>query len=207
NLWQSQSRDSVAPAAATATAPVTEATEPQQTAEPSQVDASLQAAAPLESAAETSAAVEPKPEPQPAQIAVSADLQSAAAPAPAEAEAAAQPQTQVTSDDILERRLALTRQWLSQQPATTVSIQLMGSANDDQLRRQLEALAREMELDNLYVYRTQVNNAPFLTVLYGSYDSRQAAQEAMRQLPAGLRAYRPHLRTVGGILQETMKFQ
>lgn len=207
NLWQSQSRDSAAPTAATATVPVTEATEPQQTAEPSQVDASLQAAAPLESAAETSAAVEPEPEPQPAQIAVSADLQSAAAPAPAEVETAAQPQTQVTSVDILERRLALTRQWLSQQPATTVSIQLMGSANDDQLRRQLEALAREMELDNLYVYRTQVNNAPFLTVLYGSYDSRQAAQEAMRQLPAGLRAYRPHLRTVGGILQETMKFQ
>ena len=167
------------------------------------MDASLQAAAPLESAAETSAAVEPEPEPQPAQIAVSADLQSAAAPA--ETEVAAQ--APVISDDILERRLALTRQWLSQQPATTVSIQLMGSANDDQLRRQLEALAREMELDNLYVYRTQVNNAPFLTVLYGSYDSRQAAQEAMRQLPAGLRAYRPHLRTVGGILQETMKFQ
>ena len=165
----------------------------------------MQAATPLESAAETSAAVEPEPEPQPAQIAVSADLQSAAAPAPAETEVAAQ--APVIRDDILERRLALTRQWLSQQPATTVSIQLMGSANDDQLRRQLEALAREMELDNLYVYRTQVNNAPFLTVLYGSYDSRQAAQEAMRQLPAGLRAYRPHLRTVGGILQETMKFQ
>lgn len=203
NLWQSQSRDSAAPAAATATAPVTEAAEPQKTVEPSQVDASLQAATPLESAAETSAAVEPEPEPQPAQIAVSADLQSAAAPA--ETEVAAQ--APVIRDDILERRLALTQQWLSQQPATTVSIQLMGSANDDQLRRQLEALAREMELDNLYVYRTQVNNAPFLTVLYGSYDSRQAAQEAMRQLPAGLRAYRPHLRTVGGILQETMKFQ
>lgn len=201
NLWQHQSRDSAAPAAATATATVTEAIEPQQTAEPSQVDAPLQAAMLPESAAETSAAVEPEPEPQPAQIAVSADLQSAATLAETGAAVT------VTSDDILERRLALTRQWLNQQPAMTVSIQLMGSANDDQLRRQLEMLAREMELDNLYVYRTQVNNAPFLTVLYGSYDSRQAAQEAMRQLPAGLRSYRPHLRTVGGILQETKQFQ
>lgn len=197
NLWQHQSRDSAAPAAATAT--VTEAIEPQQTAEPSQVDAPLQAAMLPESAAETSAAVEPEPEP--AQIAVSADLQSAATLAETGAAVT------VTSDDILERRLALTGQWLNQQPAMTVSIQLMGSANDDQLRRQLEMLAREMELDNLYVYRTQVNNAPFLTVLYGSYDSRQAAQEAMRQLPAGLRSYRPHLRTVGGILQETKQFQ
>jgi septal ring-binding cell division protein DamX len=83
----------------------------------------------------------------------------------------------------------------------------MGSANDDQLRRQLESLAGQLELDNLYVYRTQVNNAPFLTVLYGSYEDRLAAQEAMRQLPAGLRSYRPHLRTVGGILQETKQLQ
>lgn len=110
-------------------------------------------------------------------------------------------------NDILERRLIVTQQWLSRQPASTVSIQLMGSANDTQLRRQLESLAGQLELDNLYVYRTQVNNAPFLTVLYGSYEDRLAAQEAMRQLPAGLRSYRPHLRTIGGILQETKQFQ
>jgi len=111
------------------------------------------------------------------------------------------------SSDILERRLSVTRQWLSRQPVTTVSIQLMGSANDTQLRRQLESLAGQLELDNLYVYRTQVNNAPFLTVLYGSYEDRLAAQEAMRQLPAALRSYRPQLRTIGGILQETKQFQ
>ncbi len=117
------------------------------------------------------------------------------------------PQTAGVSADILEHRLNVTRQWLNQQPASTVSIQLMGSANDDQLRRQLESLAGQLELDNLYVYRTQVNNAPFLTVLYGSYEDRLAAQEAMRQLPAGLRSYRPQLRTVGGILQETKQLQ
>lgn len=119
---------------------------------------------------------------------------------------AGNPQT-ASSDDILERRLAATQQWLSQQPAATVSIQLMGSANDIQLRKQLESLAGQLELDKLYVYRTQVNNAPFLTVLYGSYQQRREAHEAMRQLPAGLRSYRPHLRTIGGILQETKVVQ
>jgi MSHA biogenesis protein MshM len=113
----------------------------------------------------------------------------------------------VVSNDILERRLAVTQQWLSQQPAATVSIQLMGGFNDDQLRKQLDVLAGQLELDNLYVYRTQVNGAPFVTVLYGGYADRLAAQEAMRQLPASLRAYRPQLRTVGGILQETKQFQ
>ncbi|MDZ4098600.1 MAG: SPOR domain-containing protein, partial [Methylophilaceae bacterium] len=111
------------------------------------------------------------------------------------------------SDDLLQRRLNMTQQWLTQQPTSTVSIQLMGSGNDDQLRTQLESLASKVEIDNIYVYRTQVNNNPFLTVLYGSYESRQEALVAMRSLPESLRSYKPHLRTVGGILQETKSMQ
>jgi MSHA biogenesis protein MshM len=108
-----------------------------------------------------------------------------------------------TSDDLLQRRLNITQQWLNQQPTSTVSIQLMGSGNDDQLRTQLESLASKVEIDNIYVYRTQVNNNPFLTVLYGSYENRQEALVAMKALPESLRSYKPHLRTVGGIVQET----
>ncbi len=108
-----------------------------------------------------------------------------------------------TADDLLQRRLNITQQWLTQQPASTVSIQLMGSGNDDQLRTQLESLASKVEIDNIYVYRTRVNNNPFLTVLYGSYENRQEALVAMKALPESLRSYKPHLRTVGGIMQET----
>lgn len=111
------------------------------------------------------------------------------------------------SDDLLQRRLNITQQWLTQQPTSTVSIQLMGSGNDDQLRTQLESLASKVEIDNIYVYRTQVNNNPFLTVLYGSYENRQEAIVAMKALPESLRSYKPHLRTVGGILQETKAMQ
>jgi MSHA biogenesis protein MshM len=112
-----------------------------------------------------------------------------------------------SSDDILEHRLNVTQQWLNEQPASTVSIQLMGSTNDHQMRTQLESLAGKVEIDNIYVYRTQVNKMPFLTVLYGSYDDRQAAVAGMRELPEALRSYRPQLRTIGGILQETKPVQ
>lgn len=112
-----------------------------------------------------------------------------------------------TSDDLLQHRLNITQQWLTQQPTSTVSIQLMGSGNDDQLRTQLESLASKVEIDNIYVYRTQVNNNPFLTVLYGSYQNRQEALVAMKALPESLRSYKPHLRTVGGIVQETKAMQ
>lgn len=110
-------------------------------------------------------------------------------------------------NDLLQHRLNVTQQWLNQQPASTVSIQLMGSANDDQLRTQLESLATKVEIDNIYVYRTQVNRNPFLTLLYGSFESRQEALVAMRALPESLRFYKPQLRTVGGIVQETKSMQ
>ncbi len=117
------------------------------------------------------------------------------------------PQMAGSSDDILEHRLNVTQQWLNQQPASTVSIQLMGSANDNQMRAQLESLASTVEIDNIYIYRTYVNKTPFLSVLYGSYQDRQEAVEAMRKLPESLRSYRPQLRTIGGILQETKPVQ
>lgn len=111
------------------------------------------------------------------------------------------------ADDILQHRLDVTQRWLQEQPISTISIQLMGSPNDEQLRMQLESLASKVEIDNLYVFRTQVNQAPFLSVLYGSYENRRAALDAMRQLPEALRSYRPQLRTVGGILKETKPVQ
>lgn len=110
-------------------------------------------------------------------------------------------------DDILERRLSATRGWLSQQSAGTVSIQLMGGGNDDQLRKQLESLSSQVELDNIYVFRTRVANKPFVTVLYGSYANRDEALLGMQKLPRILRSYKPQLRTVGGILEETRPLQ
>lgn len=113
----------------------------------------------------------------------------------------------VETSDILESRLQATKNWLNQQPASTISIQLMGNSNDDQLRAGLKTLATQVELDNVYVFRTKVSNRPFVTVLYGSFPGREDAIQAMQKLPRALRANRPQLRTVGGILEETKQFQ
>jgi len=110
--------------------------------------------------------------------------------------------TASTQEDILTRRLNATSAWLTSQPPTTVSIQLMGANSDEQLKRNLETLSRQMELDNIYVYRTKVNNQPFLTVLYGSFANRFEATQALEKLPAELQKNRPQLRTIAGVLQE-----
>ncbi len=105
--------------------------------------------------------------------------------------------------DILTRRLNATSVWLASQPPNTVSIQLMGASSDTQLKNDLEVLSQQIELDNIYVYRTKVNKQPFLTVLYGSFANRLEATQALQKLPAELQRNRPQLRTIAGVLQET----
>ena len=104
---------------------------------------------------------------------------------------------------IFTRRLNATTAWLSSQPPTTVSIQLLGATSDAQIELEIERLSREIELDNIYVYRTKVNKLPYLTVLYGSFANRFEATKALQKLPAEIQKNRPHLRTIAGVLQET----
>ncbi|MFA6179510.1 MAG: AAA family ATPase, partial [Candidatus Methylopumilus sp.] len=72
-----------------------------------------------------------------------------------------------SATDILQLRLDEAQLWLKQQPASTVTIQLMGAANDDQLRRQLNSLVTQLEPSCIYPLRTQVNVKPVVSVLYG----------------------------------------
>ena len=111
--------------------------------------------------------------------------------------------TQNQQDDILTRRLNATITWLASQAPTTVSIQLMGASSDEQLKNDLEKLSSQLELDNIYVYRTKVNNLPFLSVLYGSFADRIEASQALEKLPNGIKKNRPQLRTIAGVLKET----
>jgi type II secretory pathway predicted ATPase ExeA len=106
-------------------------------------------------------------------------------------------------DDILTHRLNVTSAWLASQAPSTVSIQLMGASSETQLKHDLEALSQQIEIDNIYVFRTKVNNLPFLTVLYGSFPSRLEAIQALRKLPVEIQKNRPQLRTIAGVLQET----
>ncbi len=111
------------------------------------------------------------------------------------------------NQDILSSRLAATTAWLASQNPSTVTIQLMGASSDTQLKSDLEVLSQQVELDNIFVYRTSVakngtSSLPFLTVLYGSFANRVEAIQALKKLPLELQKNRPQLRTVAGVLQE-----
>lgn len=109
--------------------------------------------------------------------------------------------------DIVDQRLAATQGWLSRQGSATSSIQLMGSNDLQQLRWQLAQLGHDVEMDQVFVYRTKINGQPAWTVLYGSFSGRAEAAAALAHLPESLKANRPILRTLQGVRAEIAEHQ
>ena len=109
--------------------------------------------------------------------------------------------------DLLESRLAATREWLISEAHTNLSIQLMGTNDPEQLKDLLNGIGKFVEINKVFVYRTVARQKPSLTVLYGSFDNRRAAVEALDKLPESLKSNRPILRTVQGIRAEIKQHQ
>lgn len=161
----------------------------------SQIDSPLRA---------TSASNAPSKGVEPAPATVASVQHEPAAEARAELPgiAASDPQAVEEKTDVLSARLSATRHWLDTSTPETLSIQLLGSENTQQLRDHLSTIAKSVEVNNIFVYRTIAKQRPFLTVLYGSFGNREAAQDALDRLPPHLKAFRPYLRTVAGIREE-----
>lgn len=122
------------------------------------------------------------------------------------------PQVAPNPTDILDARLLATQQWLEQQPTPTISIQLIGAdmsgADDElQLRRQMKYICSILDKEIVFAFRTKRNEKPFVTVLYGNFNDRISAYNALSELPKSLRIYRPRLRTVGSIKEEIKQLQ
>jgi septal ring-binding cell division protein DamX len=109
--------------------------------------------------------------------------------------------------DEIELRIAATNAWLEQAGKNLYSIQLLGSDSPTQLKRHLNVIRKYIEINDIFVYRTIAKQKPSLTVLYGSFEDRRAALDAMAKLPEFLKAYKPVLRTTQGIRGEIARHQ
>jgi MSHA biogenesis protein MshM len=116
-------------------------------------------------------------------------------------------QTIPEAKDEIEQRLAATKEWLAKPDKNPYSIQLLGADNPAQLKNHLNVIRKYVEINDIFVYRTIAKQKPSLTVLYGSFEDRRAAQEALAKLPANLKAYKPVLRTMQGIRAEIAQHQ
>ncbi|HEY8119658.1 MAG TPA: AAA family ATPase [Methylophilaceae bacterium] len=134
---------------------------------------------------------------------------NASTPTPISSPAVAESKIEVKpeSKELLEQYLSAGKTWLTQNPPSTVTVQLMGGGDEDQMRSQLASLTKQLDPDKIYLFRTREKGRPFIMVTYGGYQNWNQATQAMQKLPKMIRANRPKLRTVGGIMEETKQFQ
>ncbi|MEO8166277.1 MAG: SPOR domain-containing protein [Betaproteobacteria bacterium] len=104
--------------------------------------------------------------------------------------------------DVLEQRLLATDDWLIQQEGSFYSIQLLGAHDPELLRDYFKTIAKYLEIEKVYVYRTTANRHPSLTVLYGTFATRNEVTRTLQSLPSELKFNRPYYRTIQGIRSE-----
>jgi type II secretory pathway predicted ATPase ExeA len=104
--------------------------------------------------------------------------------------------------DVLEQRLLATDQWLGEQNGAAYSIQLLGTGDPELLREYFKTIAKYIEIEKVYVYRTTANRRPSLTVLYGTFASLNEVTRTLQSLPDELKFNRPYYRTIQGIRAE-----
>jgi hypothetical protein len=125
---------------------------------------------------------------------------------PAQPATAPAPSVPPSAGKLLQERLDATSRWLASAPPQTYTVQLLGARDEQQLNQHLRILSNIIEINNVFVYRTIAKGEPALTMTWGSFDSPGAARQAMAQLPARLKTYKPLLRTVQGIRTEVASF-
>jgi MSHA biogenesis protein MshM len=106
------------------------------------------------------------------------------------------------ASDILERRLHATEQWLAEQNGSVYSIQLLGTNDPELLRQYFKTIAKYLEIEKVYVYRTMANRRPSLTVLYGNFHGWAEVNRALASLPEELKTNGPYYRTIQGVRSE-----
>ena len=110
--------------------------------------------------------------------------------------------SQEPESDLLQARLTATIDWMARQRADAWTIQLLSTASQSDLRNHLNSIGKSIEINDLFVYSSNADANALLSVVYGTYDSRAAAERALALLPVQLKSNRPVPRTVQSIRAE-----
>lgn len=151
-------------------------------------------AAPATPTAPAPAAEAPRPEPAPAPVQPeprpAPPPVAAPAPQPAPPPAAATAPTPAPGVNLAEDR-----NWLARQNRDNFTIQLIAAADLAGARRYVE----QHQLSGIRFIQTRANGRDFVVALAGSFSSRAAAEQALGNLPAAVRADQPWIRSLGSV--------
>ena len=105
-------------------------------------------------------------------------------------------------NDIIAKRMEATQRLLKSGAAKPFSIQLLTTSNEEQLRNHLKAIAKFVEVNDVYMYRSVAQGRPAVSVLWGTFNDRQSAQEQIGELPRGLKLNKPYVRSIDDVRAE-----
>jgi len=117
---------------------------------------------------------------------------------------------------LVDQRLEAMKALLVSASPETVSLQIQSVAggslaggslttvppHDALLKATLEKLGRQLEMDNIYLYRMQQRDGVYTVILYGAFAQRADALSALDGLPAEIKANQPYLRTLAGVKKD-----
>lgn len=104
----------------------------------------------------------------------------------------------------LESRLQATENWLAVVPESHYSIQLLMTRVEDVqgIEKLLSEWPEMLELEQVYIYETVIDESDNYSMLYGDFESYQAALAQLRSLPAELKSSQPFLRRVSAVRKD-----
>ncbi len=117
-----------------------------------------------------------------------------------------------TKQQLVDKRLEVSKNWLANEPATIITLQVKSLPSksplkDDVLISEIDRLAQQLEVDNIYLYHKKQNGVLYTVILYGSYHERSEALAALRNLPYQIKNDHPYLRTLAGINKDIEQTQ
>jgi type II secretory pathway predicted ATPase ExeA/septal ring-binding cell division protein DamX len=201
---------STSPAPAPAAAPSATPAAPPSAAAPSAASTRPDAASPAQASAppaQQAAASLPSPSKQ------AAEPSQAASAAPPPSEPAAAPKARdraaprAASSPLLDARYSAGLALLDGATERRYVVQLMmtDARETGYLEYYLAEAARTLSANDLFLYPSGSADSPKVGVLYGSFQTRREATEAMNALPANLRQFRPYVRTVEGVKNDVRR--
>jgi septal ring-binding cell division protein DamX len=169
---------------------------------PAPAQAAVPAPAPAPAAASAPAASPPPPAVASGPVIPAASPPKAAPadPAPAEAPAAQRPKG-------LESRLSAGIALLDGTSGGRYVVQLMMTDARDPayLQAYLAEASRTQKPDELFLYPSGSADSPKVGVLYGAFQTRKEASDAMDALPGNLRQFRPYVRAIEAVRNDVRR--
>ncbi len=101
----------------------------------------------------------------------------------------------------MKERLEKTNQWLLNiNPEYSIQLQLFSSKQiKSKLNDYLQSIASQINLEEVFVYRSDKNGKVLYGVLYGTFDGREEAKEAVKKLPKSIKKSGPFIRTLNSL--------